>query len=163
MKKVFTLSALTLLFLILDNGLVPFFAIKTYYPSLLFVFIISYAIIYGSFEGLWLGLIAGILQDIYFFNGFGINGFTNMLMCVLAGFIGNNIFKEKSLIPVVTNFILSLLKGVMVIIICYLIGKYVNIKMVIYQGLYNMIISIFIYKMVYRLSQKNYMQKEWKF
>ena len=97
MKKILTVFLLTIILLILDNSVVPFLGIIGIYPSLLFVFIICYSIINDSWEGLWIGVVAGSLQDIYFANVFGVNALTNMIICVLAGQIGVNILKEKSI------------------------------------------------------------------
>ena len=55
---------------ILDNSLVPFFSIKGAYPRLLFVFAITYSIINGKEKAIFIGVVSGILQDIFFFHGF---------------------------------------------------------------------------------------------
>lgn len=154
---------LCILFFILDNTLVPFFAIRGYYPSLLLLFIIFYSIINGSYEGVWIGVFSGILQDLYFFNGFGINAFTNMLVCSAAGYIGITIFKEKRLIPVVSSFFLTLAKGILVFSILYTARVYTPLNSILYNSLYSMIVSIFMYKWVYRLCEKEYMKKRWSF
>ncbi|MCM0648961.1 rod shape-determining protein MreD [Clostridium swellfunianum] len=163
MKKLFTLLFICVLFLILDNTLVPFFAVRGFYPSLLTVFVVLYSIMNGSFEGLWIGILSGFLQDIYFFSGFGVNAFSNMLICTLAGFIGIGIFKEKGLIPVVSSFALALLKGIIVFVILYIAKVYIPIQNVLYNSLYSMLVAIFMYRWVYRLCLKEYMQRKWSF
>lgn len=163
MRKVLTLFFICVLFFILDNTLVPFFAIKGYYPSLLIVFCFLYSIFNGSMEGLWLGIFAGMLQDLYFFYGFGINGFSNMLVCAAAGYIGTGIFKEKALIPIVSSFGLSFVKGILVYSILYINNQYMPFSNVIFTSVYNMIIALLMYRWVYRLCQKEYMQRKWSF
>ncbi|WP_446898703.1 rod shape-determining protein MreD [Clostridium sp. LBM24168] len=163
MKKLLILFSLSIVLFILDNAVVPFFSIKTIYPSLLFVFAVSYSIINGSYEGLWLGVFAGILQDIYFVDGFWINALVNMVICAIGGFIGTNIFKEKKFIPVISCFFLSLLKGMMIFVIFWLSDIEMNIVNIFFTSIYNMIICIFIYKAVYKLCKESYMISEWKF
>lgn len=163
MRKVLTLFFICVLFFILDNTLVPFFAIKGYFPSLLLAFCLLYSIFNGSVEGVWLGVFSGMLQDLYFFHGFGINGFTNMLVCAAAGFIGAAIFKEKALIPIISSLGLSLIKGVLVFSILYINNQYMPFSKAIFNSVYNMIIAILMYKWVYRLCQKEYMQRKWSF
>lgn len=163
MKKILSVGILSILFLIVDNAVIPFIAIKGFYPSLLLVFALSYSIINGKWEGLWIGVFTGVLQDVFFGVGFGINSLTNMLLCVIAGEIGINILKAKSLIPIGSSLILSLLKGLMIIAVLYVFGIYVSFYSVIFTSVYNMVISIFMYKAVYRLCQKDFMQKRWKF
>lgn len=163
MRKVLTLFFICVLFFILDNTLVPFFAIKGYFPSLLLAFCLLYSIFNGSVEGLWLGVFSGMLQDLYFFHGFGINGFTNMLVSAAAGFIGAAIFKEKALIPIMSSLGLSLIKGILVFSILYINNQYMPFSKIIFNSVYNMIIAILMYKWVYRLCQKEYMQRKWSF
>lgn len=163
MKKILTIVFLCVLLMVLDNTLVPFFAIRGFYPNLLFIFCIFYSIINGSWEGIWIGIFSGILQDLYFINGFGINAFTNMLLCALAGFIGTSIFKEKSIIPIVSSFFLTLAKGVLVFSILFIAKIHTFFDDIIYNSLYSAAVSVFMYKWVYKLCQKEYMQKKWSF
>ncbi|WP_123054235.1 rod shape-determining protein MreD [Clostridium sp. JN-1] len=163
MRKTLILILLSILFFILDNVLMPFLSIRGVYPSLLLIFIISYSIINGSWEGLWIGALCGMLQDVYFLNGFGINAFTDMIICILAGFIGNSILKQKILMPVVTCFSLSILKGILVFIILYIGKVYSSLGNVFFIGIYDAIIALIMYRSVYRLCQKPYMQKRWRF
>lgn len=163
MKKVITLFCIVTILIILDNSFIPFFSIKGFYPSLTFIFIISYSIINGIWEGIWIGVFSGLLQDLYFINAMGINAFTNMICCILAAFIGKNIFKEKLLIPVLSEFLLSILKGLILFIILYALKMKLNIKPVFASGIYNMIISIVAYRLTLKLCSLDYMQKDWKF
>lgn len=163
MRKILILFLLSILFFMLDNVLVPFLAIKTIYPSLLLVFIICYSIVNGKWEGLWLGVFCGLLQDIYFANVFGLNALINMIICITAGLIGDNIFKEKILIPVVACFSLSFLKGALLLTVLYFLKTNINFKDIFFIALYDTVISVIVYKKVYRLCQKEYMQKKWKF
>ncbi|MBA5849928.1 rod shape-determining protein MreD [Clostridium sp. cel8] len=163
MKKIFILLFLLVILFILDNSVVPFLAIKTVYPSLLFVFIICYCIASESYYGLFIGIFAGILQDIYFIDGFWINAFVNMIVCVISGFIGNSIFKDKKFIPVLSCFGLSILKGLFLFVILWLSGITINLVSLFFVSIYNTVVGFFMYKPVYRLSQISYMKTEWKF
>lgn len=163
MKKILITLLYAIIFFVLDISFMPFIAIKGYYPSLLLIFSISYSIINGSWDGIWIGITAGVFQDLYFTNAFGINCLANMLICVAAAYIGNAIFKEKSLIPVISSFVLSATKGLILFGILFGLGKYFDIKKVLYVSIYNMALTFFMYKWVYKLCKKPYMQKKWKF
>lgn len=163
MKKILVLFLVSILLFIIDNVLMPFMAIKTIYPSLLLIFIICYSIVNGTWEGLWLGVFCGLLQDVYFTSAFGLNAFVNMIVCIIAGVIGNNIFKEKRLIPISACFLLSLLKGILLILILYISGIYTGVRNVFFISIYNTIICFIMYKRVYKFCQKEYMQIRWKF
>lgn len=163
MKKRLVVGAILILLSILDNALMPFIAIKGIYPSLLFVFIVSYSIVNDKWEAIWIGIFAGILQDLYFTNVFGINAFINMLVCLISAQIGVNIIKSKRLIPVISSFALSILKGGLVLIICYFIKLHIDYNIVLFNSIYNAVITILVYKLIYSFSTKKYMEKKWKF
>ena len=163
MKKLLITGLLIILLFILDNTVMPFLAIYNYYPSILFVFIMCFSIINGKWQGLWVGVVAGLLQDIFFGNAFGINSLLNMLLCVLAGEIGLNIFKNKRFIPIVSTLGLSVLKGICIYGVLRILGQHTNIYTALYKGIYEMFICLLIYRRMYKLYNRNYMKKEWKF
>jgi len=163
MKKYIVLTLIILVLQILDNSLIPFIGINGYVPSLLFVFALCYSIVNGDWSCLWIGLVTGFLQDLNFFNGFGANLFTNVLICFAAGKIGKNLFKEKIFIPTISICAMTFVKGLLLFAILYMCGKYTNINNAFYDALYNFVVSIFMYKAVYNLCQKDYMIKNWEF
>ena len=163
MKRILTLVLLCILFLILDNTLMPLLKIHGAYPSLIFTFALCYSIVSSPKDAVIIGVFTGALQDLYFLNCFGINMLTNMLMCLVAAEIGKSIFTEKALLPIVSSFVLSVVKGLIVVSIMFLIKQYTQMDTVLYHGIYNLVVSIFMYKFVYKLSQKEYMKKEWRF
>lgn len=163
MKKFLILFLISFACLFLDSTVMPFIGIYGYYPSITVCFIICYSVVNGGWEGIWIGVGCGIIQDIFFINIFGINAISNMIICVLAGVVGSNIFKEKMLIPVIAVFLLTLFRGAIIVGILFAAKIYANNMAIIYVAIYNMIISLFIYKAVYRLCQKEYMQIRWRF
>lgn len=162
MKK-WVLILISLVLLILDNSLMPFLAIKGAYPSLLFVFAIAYSIINGKTEAVFIGVITGLMQDIFFYNGFGINALLNMLICLIAAIIGENIYREKKLIPVISVIFLYILKVLAVFIIFKMIGKSINIQIGMFTALYSSVIMFLGYNFVLRLYNIQYKKESWRF
>lgn len=162
MKK-WILILISLVLLILDNSLMPFLAIKGAYPSLLFVFAIAYSIINGKSEAVFIGVISGLMQDVFFYNGFGINALINMLICLIAAIIGENIYKEKKFVPVISIIFLYILKVLAVFTIFKLMGKVVNIQIGMFTALYSSVIMFLGYNFVLRLYYIEYKKKSWRF
>lgn len=162
MKKIY-LVIISIVLLILDTSLVPFFGIKGIYPSLLFIFAIGYSIINGKEEGVIIGIISGVLQDIFFFQGFGANAFVNMWVCLLAGVVGEGIWREKKLIPLVSIFGASVLKFIGMFLIMSLFDVTVDIKRGIFFGIYNAVIMIFVYGRLYKMCNNNEKEFSWRF
>jgi rod shape-determining protein MreD len=150
---------------ILDNSLVPYFSIKGAYPSLLFTFAIAYSLIHGKEmnKAVFIGVVSGILQDIFFFNGFGINSLLNLLLCVLASFIGAGIIKTKRLIPVVSIFFITIIKYAGIFIIFHLLNIEIQLSKSIFMGVYNGVIMFFVYKSVMNIYDDEYSKQRWRF
>ena len=162
MKK-WVLILISIVLLILDNSFMPFLAIKGAFPSLLFIFAIAYSIINGKKEAVIIGVISGLLQDIYFYEGFGVNALINMLICLLAAVIGENIYREKKLIPTISMAFLYMLKVVSIFLLLKMAGKTINIEVGIYASIYSAIIMFLGYDFVLSLYNNNYKKRSWRF
>lgn len=163
-KKILYLFLIITILFIFDNTIITFFAIKNIYPSVLFVFIVCYSIINGYGEATIIGVITGILQDIYFPGVMGINMLINMLICLMAAKIGKGIFKDKVIIPIFSTFLLSLLKSIAIFAIFILIGASNNfLHLIIYKAIYEMIIALLIYRIILKFSETKTIKKEWRF
>lgn len=148
---------------ILDNSLVPFFSIKGAYPSLLFVFAIAYSLINGKEKAIFIGVVSGVLQDVFFFHGFGMNSLLNLLLCLLASFVGEGIVKNKRLIPVVSIFFITIIKYMGVFIIFNLLDIDIQFSKSITMGIYNGVIMFFAYKLVMNIYDDEYSKQRWRF
>lgn len=161
--KRFILAVICIIFLILDNTLMPFMSIRGTFPSLLFTFAILFSILNGYWEAIYIGSFSGILQDIYFSNGLGINSLTNLLLCLLAAYVGENIFKQKRLIPVISTFVLTLIKFIVIYTLIVLFKIKMNLDGILIMSFYNMLIALIMYGWIYNICNKNYMKRQWKF
>lgn len=163
MKKRVILILVLILLVVLDNSFSPFIAIKGAWPTLIFIFSIAYSIINGKKEGIIIGIISGLLQDIFFFNGFGVNALLNMICCYIAGGIGDGIWREKKLIPTLTIFVATIIKVFGIYIILYFMNENVDLIRGIKTALYNSVIMLFSYNIILKLFEREDMRKAWRF
>lgn len=162
MEKLIVIG-ISIVLVILDNSFVPFFAVKGSYPSLLFTFAIAYSLINGKKKATFIGAFSGILQDIFFFQGFGINSLLNLLLCLLASIIGDSILKNKRLIPVISMFVLTIIKYIGIIIIFYFLNMDIDFSKSIFMSIYNSIIMLLGYGLVMKVSNEEYTKHKWRF
>lgn len=148
---------------ILDNSIVPFFAIKGAYPSLLFTFAIAYSLVNNKEKAVFAGAVSGVLQDIFFFYGFGVNSLLNLLLCILASIIGAGIIKDKRLIPVISTFFITIIKYIAVFAIFHLINIEIQLQRSIIMGAYNAVVMFFAYKVVSNIYDDDYTKQRWRF
>ena len=162
MKKLYLIIILIVL-LIIDNTLLPYYSIYGAFPSLLFTFAMAYSIIRGKEEAVFIGIVSGFLQDIFFFSGFGVNLFLNMLLCVLCAKIGESIFKENRLVPVLTALGISLLKVLGVVIIFKLFSQTINIPVALISCVLNAICMMLFYTLILKKLDKYIDRNTWRF
>jgi rod shape-determining protein MreD len=163
MKKRVVLVLLSSLLLIVDNSLAPFISIKGAWPSFLFVFAIAYSIINGPKEAMIIGIISGVLQDIFFYNGFGVNALINMIICYMAGYIGGMVWRDKRLVPILTVFCMTIAKFLGVFVILYLLKINIDVFRGVFTGIYNSIIMFFAYKVVIKFFNREDIRRTWRF
>jgi len=159
------LSLICILLLVLDNSSMPFFSIHGAYPSTLFTFAIIYALLKDKKEAVFIGVVSGMLQDIYFFQGFGINSLINLFLCLLASTIGDSIVKNKRLVPTISIFIITIIKYVLIFVIFYLIDIKVDFDIMkfLISALENAILLFFFYKVVSKKIENNNLNQQWRF
>jgi len=163
MKKRVVLVLVAILLLIVDNSLAPFISIKGAWPSILFIFAIAYSIINGPKEGMIIGITSGVLQDIFFFGGFGVNTLINMIICFSAGHIGEGVWRDKSIIPIITAFIMTILKYLGVFIIFYLLKINIDVFRGVGVAFYNSVIMLLIYRVVLKFFNREDIRRTWRF
>lgn len=162
MKKII-LIAISLGLLILDNTILPYYSINGAFPSLLFVFAIAFSIINGKWDAIFIGIVSGFLQDIFFFQGFGVNMFVNMLLCLLAAEIGGNILKQNRIIPVISCFVISALKVLAVFLLFKIFGQNIKIGVSLLSAFFNMVVMLIVYKIILNTCEKYKSKKSWRF
>ena len=162
MKRIIVI-AISLFLLILENTILPSYSIMQGYPSILFVFAIAFSIINGKEDAMFIGIVSGLLQDLFFINGFGINLLVNFLLCLLAAKIGEGIFKNNRIIPVITCLIISILKIIMIAILFILFDEKINLNIAVMSALLNTIVMVIGYKFVLTTSKKYWKKDEWRF
>lgn len=159
------ISLISIGLLILDNSLLPLFQIKGIYPSLLFTFAVTYSFMKKKDYAVFIGVLSGFLQDIYFSNSFGINCLTNMLLCLIASAIGDTIVKNKKTIPVIGMFFITLTKFAVISIILYFIKMKISLSIIqmVIISLENAVITFIIYGYIARKIDKNNAGNQWRF
>lgn len=164
MEKII-LILISIVLLIVDNSFAPFFAIHGAYPSLLLTFAIAYSILNKKEDAVFIGVVSGILQDIYFYNVFGVNSLLNLFLCIVASIIGESIVRNKRLIPTISIFVITIVKFFGIFIIFYFMDITIGVDFIeiIIMGLYNSIMMFFIYKIVFRQLDKKNNNQQWRF
>ncbi len=148
---------------ILDNSIIPFFSIHGGYPSLLFTFAIAYSLVNKRGKSVFIGVVSGVIQDIFFFNGFGVNCFLNLLLCLFASLIGEGMIKNKRIVPVVSMFVITILKYIGVFAVFYILNIKLDMSKSVYMALYNAVVMFLGYRYIINIYDDEYTKQQWRF
>lgn len=107
MKYVFYLIVSTVIF-IFQTTLCQYIAIAGIIPNIMLVFIVSIAFFKGETEGLFTGVLMGLLQDSFFSPVMGCNLFLYGITGYVAGCISGYFNKDNIIAPVILTFFSTL-------------------------------------------------------
>jgi len=159
-KSVIFLSILVSYFLQTSVG---FFSLRDIKPDFLLILTIYFAIFRGSFWGLWIGFLGGLLQDINLGNFLaldtnqlkyyiGINALPKTLIGYFTGRIASSINKDGNIMPFVIVLVASLVKGFLVFFEIAIFQDQIPsraiISIIIPEAIYNAFIAIFWFRIL---------------
>ena len=121
--KVIGLWMLTLIILYaLQTSLLTFLNVDGFSANIMLLMIVSVAILRGHKVGAFFGFMAGLLQDLTTGSYFGLAIFSYMTIGLVFGKSSVNLFREKSLLPVVSAIPALALHFAITIIFLLLLG-----------------------------------------
>ncbi|WP_244833578.1 rod shape-determining protein MreD [Clostridium sp. BJN0001] len=162
MKKAIFIIIMILL-AILDNSVIPFFPIHNAYPSILFVFSIACSFCLEKKYAVLIGIGSGILQDLFLFNLFGLNSFTNLIICYITALIAEVIVREKRMVPIISTFVFTILKYFIIAGIYYFLKLNLDFSTAIIASIYNSVIMFIIYGILLKYTDNDSSKHTWRF
>lgn len=163
MKKYLMLFFISILLLVVDNTLMPFIGIGGAYPSMLFMFCISFSFYADLNEVIFIGCVSGLLQDIFFIDVIGVNALINILLCLSVAYIGKNFIKSKLIVPIIMVLCASLIKGFVLIGVLKIYGNNLFLKDVIYISVYNFFLAAILEKIIFKFYNLELIKSNWRF
>ena len=149
MKKVLAYGGMILLFVLLQCSFFTHLSLADVVPNLLIILTASIAIINGSLEGFF----SGLLLDLMFGPYIGMYAFGYLLCGYLTG-IGNRIFyKEDITFPVLMIAAADLFYGCYMYIFGFMIRGRLNVlfylrRIILPEAVYTVIIAVFLYRII---------------
>lgn len=159
-----SLLVITTLFLfLLDITVIPFFGFNGSYASVLFTFFALFSLMSDYEDAIFLGIITGLLQDLYFPYGFGIHTFLNLLLFLGLSRLGTTLKEGKRALPLLLVALAQGIKTLVLILILGVLGISTNYTSIMIIPIYSLIISLLLYKAVFNFERIPVIKKEWKF
>lgn len=125
-------------------------------PDLVFIIVISYALLKGPYIGANLGLLAGFFMDLVSGNIIGIGVFTKVLAGFSAGLLEKTIFKDNLLVPVFAVYFGTFLFETLNLVVYISFGANLNfwgnvLHTILPMACYNAVLAPVIYHLLYKI------------
>lgn len=104
MKIIGLWAALLVLCYSVQTSLLTYVAFDGFSANLMLLLTVSVAFLRGHEKGIFFGFMAGILQDATAGSYFGLATFSYMTIGLIFGKFSVNLFREQSVLPVISSF-----------------------------------------------------------
>jgi len=144
--------------LLLQATILPLAAYKSIRPDLLLIVVVSSGLLLGKEYGVSVGFFSGLLQDLASGNIFGLNTLSKLAVGYLCGMVERQVFKEHIFLPVMAMSIATLLNSAMTFAVLLILGYKVELGSAVVNSVlpllfYNVLFSIPVHQVIYRMSQ----------
>lgn len=162
MRKIFIFLTV-LLWLLLDQTLLPFLSVYESSGSLLFTFMGLFMLMTDEQDAFYIGLITGVMQDLFFPYVFGLNTLLNVLLFLILSKIGLTLKEGKKTVPVFSVSIAQGVKTLIMILTLWIFGIKGNYHALLIMPLYTAVLGILLYRPCVSYSRIPIVKKEWRF
>lgn len=101
MRRPIVITLLVILHFILQTTIFHYFEIRGILPNTTVILIVSYSLLRGKNEALAVGLLCGLLQDIFFGYGFGFYTALDLVLALIISLGQKNFYRENYLFPMI--------------------------------------------------------------
>jgi len=155
--KILVYGICLFIIMIIQSTVLNSLAIFGVKPNLVLVFVISVALIRGGTEGAYMGFFAGLTQDLVTGRVIGFYALIGLYIGLMVGVFNKRLYRENFLVIIFFTFAATIVYELCV----FFFGIYLNSgngflyafgMTILPETLYNVIISVFMYVFVMKLS-----------
>ena len=152
MRRVITIAILILLNFGLQSTLFGFGDIHSIKPNLLLILTMSFGVMRGRREGLFVGFFCGLLVDIYFAPVLGIYAMLYMFIGYFNGYMHKNFMIEDVMLPLIVILIDDFLYNFMIYFVVFMLHNRLDFKgyfkrIILPEMLCTALLTIILYKL----------------
>ncbi len=154
--KVLYISIIVIINFLFQTTILQYFAIGGVIPNITLIILVTIALLKGKKIGGILGISMGLLQDIILSNVIGINSLIYFFIGYLVGTVDNKVFKDNMWVVLFFTGISTIFFHIFFYIIMYFLSIEIRLfamfrKVILIEVVYNMIVSIPIFKGINKL------------
>jgi rod shape-determining protein MreD len=142
-----------LLIILIQTTLLDYVRVFGVKPNLIFVFVVSIALLRGNVEGAVTGFFAGLMQDIVSGKVIGFYALLGIYLGLIMGSVNKRLYRENIFVVIFFTFVSTIAyESVVFFLGVFLKGQWSFIYpfkgIIIPEAIYNAVISIFTYILV---------------
>ncbi|MDO4452921.1 MAG: rod shape-determining protein MreD [Eubacteriales bacterium] len=158
MKRKITVILMIFFCFILQSTLFQQLAIASIAPNLLLIITVSFGFIRGKREGIWIGFLCGLLMDLSVGTMIGVNALFYTSIGYINGCFYHIFYDDDIRMPIFFVAVSDLAYGIAVYATMFLLRGRIDFfyylrRIIIPEVLYTLVITILLYKIIYRLNQ----------
>lgn len=153
---------------ILQTTLFRALAIRGVLPNTALVIVVSYALLRGSREGAFVGIGAGVLQDVFFRGAIGFYAVLYPLLAVLFGRIQRDFYRENYILPVLLCGIAACLYETAVYTVGFVFQGTGNLlyflfRVMLPEMVYTAVVTVPIYRILFGVNDWLELKEKYKY
>lgn len=159
-RKIIIHIVLIFLAFFLQTSVFPLIPFLTCSPNFLLIITFSYGLLYGESIGMITGVFCGLLCDMYFSGVFGFYILIYSLIGYGNGILRTSFFEDTITLPMILSIVNGFIYNFYIYITHFLIRKkfdipYYIFKVMVPSVLFTLIVTVIIYKLLYRINVLN--------
>lgn len=107
---------------VLETSFMPYFSFRGVGPDFLLLFAVSFTILQGIRLGTFSAFCFGLLEDIVTGGFFGTHTLAKMAATIICGSFSNRVFKEHTIMPLVSSLGATAIQYSVIFSLVYLLG-----------------------------------------
>ncbi len=167
MKRKIVIALMIIVCFLLQSTLFQSFSLASISPNLLIILTSAYGFMKGKKEGMAVGFFCGLLEDIFFGRLLGMHALIYMYIGYANGYFNQIFYGEDIKLPMALISTSELAYGLGMYLIMFLMRSrfdffYYLRRIILPELLYTIIVTLFVYRIIYMIDQKLEKKKDLK-
>ena len=167
MKRKIVIALMIIVCFLLQSTLFQSFSLASISPNLLIILTSAYGFMKGKKEGMAVGFFCGLLEDIFFGRLLGMHALIYMYIGYANGYFNQIFYGEDIKLPMALISASELAYGLGTYLIMFLMRSrfdffYYLRRIILPELLYTIIVTLFVYRIIYMIDQKLEKKKDLK-
>lgn len=159
---------LAVILLVLEGSFFALVFLRGIKPDLLLIVIVCLSFLWGEKKGMILGIITGLLQDIFFGPAIGFFALAKMLSAYFSGLISREIYKDQIIGPMLAVFFATIMHESILYMLVSLywgaeMGFFVAVESIfLFRAFYHFALTLFLYPIIYKADRANFFNPSYR-